>query len=412
MWKNYISAKLNKYCRLKGKNMKRILFITTFYEQKSVSAAIRNSAWVDGLIDLGCEVTVLTVDWPESRKSEFLMNNNRAKVYRTHLAELDILKITISQIKKKSFSRLTPLRHFVRDIIYFPDICKNWAKKIDIPLDLSFDVLISSSDMKSSHYVAQKIKRLYPDIDWIQIWGDPWKDDVNLGWLNKRRAAVKEESLLAQADKVIYVSDITKERMSKSFPVFKDKFYYLPRGFYKTIEKKTCCHSTIRIVYTGVMSLRTRNSLLLLDSIQHLNETEECKIHIDFYGTYDGETTECFSQYECCSIHAAVDYEQVLKVYEESDALLFIANKGNSSQIPGKLFDYMGTNLPILCLVDSLTTDLSLWLKKYPRCLLIENTHEGMKIMTHELYDFVKHKFEIETEFSPNTIAEKLLSLL
>lgn len=393
--------------------MKRVLFVTTFYEQQSVSAAIRNSAWVDGLINLGCKVTVLTVDWPENLKSQFLMDNNRAKVYRTHLAELDILKITTSQIKKKSFSKLTPLRHFVRDVIYFPDICKKWPERINLPSDLSFDVLISSSDLKSSHYVARKIKCLYPNVDWIQIWGDPWRDDVGLGWLNKYRAAKQEECLLTLAEKVIYVSAITKERMAQIYPHLKPKFYYLPRGFYKSVEKNGHSYSgTIRITYSGGMSLKNRNSLLLLDYIQNLNKTAKRKIHIDFYGTYDGDTIDCFRQYECCSIHAAVDYEHVLKIYEESDALLFIANKGNSSQIPGKLFDYMGTNLPILCLVDSLTTDLSFWLKKYSRCLLIENTHEGMKNLTHDLYDFVKQEFEIETEFSPNTIAEKLLCLL
>lgn len=386
--------------------------MTTFYEQSSVSAAIRNSAWVDGLINLGCEVTVLTVDWPDSRKSQFLMSNNRAKVYRTHLPELEILNVTISQIKNKTFSKLTPLRHFVRDLVFFPDICKNWPKRIKLPLDLNFDVLISSSDMKSSHYVAKKIKKMHPDIAWIQIWGDPWREDVGLGWINRHRAGNEEGKLLTMADKVIYVSAMTKDRMTIKYPNLKSKFYYLPRGFYKNAVKKNQAHSTIRITYTGGMSLQTRNSLALLDAIQHLNNIEERKIHIDFYGTYDGETIERFTQYECCSTYAAVDYERILKIYEESDALLFIANKGNSSQIPGKLFDYMGTNLPILCLVDSLTTDLSLWLKKYPRCLLIENTQEGMKDLKQDLYDFVDQQFEIETEFSPNVIAENLLSLL
>lgn len=77
-----------------------ILYITSFYEQRSASAAIRNSAWVDGLIEAGCNVTVLTVEWPQDLKSHFLMDNNRAQVYRTYLPELDVLKVTTTKIKK------------------------------------------------------------------------------------------------------------------------------------------------------------------------------------------------------------------------------------------------------------------------------------------------------------------------
>lgn len=391
----------------------RILYITTFYEQRSASAAIRNSAWVNGLIEDGCEVTVLTVDWPDNLKSRFLMENNRARVYRTYLPELDVLKVTTSKIKKSSFAKLTPIRHFIRDLIFFPDICRRWNDKVDLPTKMNYDILISSSDFKSSHYVAKQVKEANKELPWIQIWGDPWKDDVGLNWLNKIRAAKKEKELLTIADKVIYVSAITKERMSRIYPLLCHKFHYLPRGFYKSVYNvSTENKGDIHITYTGGMSIRYRNSLALLECIEMKNRTKNRRLHVDFYGLFDAETKEQFGALDCCTIHSAVDYEEILKVYQHSDALLFVANKGNSSQIPGKLFDYMGTNLPIICLVDSLDTEIANWLRSFPRCLLIENSNKGVQNSIDMIYSFINNKYDIVQEFSPNSIAKQLLSIL
>lgn len=390
----------------------KILYITTFYEQRSVSAAIRNSAWVDGLISAGCEVTVMTVDWPQDLKSSFLMFNNRAKVIRTRLNELEILKTTTRQIKKMAFSKLTPLRHFLRDLIYFPDICKRWPHCVDIPKDIEYDMLISSSDFKTSHYVAWKFKKKFPELLWIQIWGDPWKDDVGLNWLNKKRAAKRERELLAIADRVVYVSPITKNVMCKRFNNLEKKTFYIPRGFYKSVTKTKKVNQIIQITYTGGLSLRNRNVINLLKIVEEFSKNVPLNLHFNFYGHFDAETENQFRHYHCCSIFSAVDYEEILTIYKNSDALLFVSNKGNSSQIPGKFFDYMGTNLPIICLVDSFDTEVAKMLKTSPRCLIIENSEDGIKKKIGQIPDFVKQKFEVETKYSPQNIALQLLSII
>ena len=52
--------------------MKKILFITTAYILKNSSAAIRNNSLVKGLVNLGYEVDVCTVEWPSDLRSPFL----------------------------------------------------------------------------------------------------------------------------------------------------------------------------------------------------------------------------------------------------------------------------------------------------------------------------------------------------
>ena len=225
-------------------------------------------------------------------------------------------------------------------------------------------------------------------------------------------AAKRERELLAIADRVVYVSPITKNVMCKRFNNLEKKTFYIPRGFYKSVTKTKKVNQIIQITYTGGLSLRNRNVINLLKIVEEFSKNVPLNLHFNFYGHFDAETEDQFRHYHCCSIFSAVDYEEILTIYKNSDALLFVSNKGNSSQIPGKFFDYMGTNLPIICLVDSFDTEVAKMLKTSPRCLIIENSEDGIKKKIGQIPDFVKQKFEVETKYSPQNIALQLLSII
>lgn len=57
----------------------KILYITTSYEQKNSSAAIRNNALVNGFIDLGHDVIVLTPKWPCFSSPSFLSDKTKLR---------------------------------------------------------------------------------------------------------------------------------------------------------------------------------------------------------------------------------------------------------------------------------------------------------------------------------------------
>ena len=85
-----------------------------------------------------------------------------------------------------------------------------------------FDYIISSSDSKTSHFIAREIiKSNNLIVPWIQIWGDPWSDDIgikNCNFLTKYRIKKNEKKLLKEADKIFYISELTANKI-------KDKFY-------------------------------------------------------------------------------------------------------------------------------------------------------------------------------------------
>lgn len=392
--------------------MKRILYITSFFEQQSCSAAIRNNAWVEGLIDLGYEVTVDTVEWPEDMKSRFLVSNNRARIRRTKLSQLNLLKKTASLKSKELFPAIKKIRHLIRDLIFFPDICANWPKKYDIPSPETFDIIITSSDFKSSHFVGLELKKRYPSKKWVQIWGDPWATDTNLNNISRQRAKINEKMLLHKADHVVYVSPLTRDYYAKLYPQIKEKLNYIPRGYFKKVTSDRKDTSNIRLVYTGVLNLSGRNIFNLLDAISQYNTTASRKIDVGLYGCFSEDIINKAAKYPFVDLHGSVDYENILRVYSEADMLVFLSNAASSTQIPGKLFDYSGTNLPILCLVQNENSDICTFLNKSDRNLIINNTKEDISANMLKIVDFSSRNFEIDESLSPQSIAQKLSDLI
>lgn len=388
----------------------KILYITTSYEQCNSSAAIRNNGLIKGFIELGHEVDVLTVAWPTILKSRFLMSSNKANVIRTPLAELDV--VTYTQKVSRSYGWMTKLRHFIRDLIYFPDICSRWPNYVKDFDASEYSVVISSSDSKSSHYTALKIKQKYPNKPWIQIWGDPWASDVNLGKIQRGRARHAEYMLLKKADKVIYVSDPTKNTISNTYPEIKDKLYYVPRSYYTEIPSNASLKNkqVYRILYPGVLSIG-RNIENLLKAINHYNIQHEGRIELHLYGRYPVEKIQLLRKYEFVSLHDSVDFGRVIELLGEYEIALLISNGLNSTQIPGKLFDYMGSQLPVLCLVPSYNIPVIATLKMFSRCFIAKDSEEEILKKIEEIIAEYK-QYDYEYEFSPKNIAKKIVDII
>ena len=389
--------------------MKKILFIATAYILKGSSAAIRNNSLVKGLVSLGYDVDVCTVKWPEGLSSPFFEKEANGNI---HLDQLPILKriAKIKQshsLKKKNSEWLIKIRQLLKKILFFPDECYEWKKIFEWNNVEQYACIISSSDHKASHFVALKIKRQQPSLPWIQIWGDPWGTDVNTLRILKSRIEYCEKRLLNAADRIIYVSEVTMKDMQAKYPNLSNKMYNIPRGFY--FESKSQIHSSnhITMVYTGVISYG-RDPFILLEAIKKLDVT----LSIDFYGNVPLNMEEELASYPFVTLHESVDFEYIPEILTSASILLYLSNKKGSSQIPGKLFDYMGTDRPILCLVSDTSEPTSLFLKKFKRCMVIENTESSIIENWEKIEKFSQCRFEPENNFSPKSIASQVVSLL
>ncbi len=387
-----------------------ILYVTTSYDQNKSSATVRNNGLVSGFLSLGHKVTVLTVDWPQSIKSKYFSTiNSEARIIRTKIAVLRLIPSTESKTTVKP-DVITKLRHLIRDIIFFPDVCAGWPNNIPAIEFSNYSILISSSDFKSSHFVGMRIKQRNPHLKWIQIWGDPWRDDTNLSWVHKIRAKWHEHKLLNKADIIVYVSELTKNRISMIYPSLKTKLFHIPRSFYKVSPKKDTDKNYWEMLYTGVLSIG-RNISSLLKAIELFNEKNSKPIKLSLYGEYSNLQKFEIEKYKFVEIHESIEFRDVMELYKEADIALLISNNSNSTQIPGKLYDYMGTNLPVLCLVNNLTDQICGTLSYFDRCVISKN--EENDILNKLEYITQNYKlYNYDMEFSPSAIASRFISLI
>ena len=159
----------------------KILYITTHFLSNS-SASIRNISLVNGLIENGCEVEILTV---QVKEDEYLKEKLSSKVKIKKKIPIDFYnKITSKEIKKYTQIKiLKNIKEKLKSWIIFPDVYNIAIKKItkEKIIQGEYNYIISSSDSKSSHFMAlELIKKNNLNIDWIQLWGDPWYSVINV----------------------------------------------------------------------------------------------------------------------------------------------------------------------------------------------------------------------------------------
>lgn len=384
----------------------KILYISSLIFQKSSSAAIRNVGLVKGIVDLGHEIDILTIENIEEKEDKFLRKylGHDIKIYQSKL------KIVNNYLKKeKQIQKKNKIKEFIKnkikDIYFFPDVHKEWIHSFkDNDIDYSlYDLIISSSDTKTSHFIAMEIIKKN-NIKWYQIWGDPWEDDVNLKNINrllKWRIKKAENTLIKKAEKVFYVSPITAQRMKSKIKL--NKIKYLPRGYLlKTKSEKTNDYKEkYNFVYTGVLN-DYRNITGLLKEIELYNSKNYKQIELKIYGSLSENKIKELKNYNFVKMYGVKSFLEIIEIYKEADVLIFLDNGKETTQIPGKIYDYLGTDRKILALFEY-ENDVYNYFKTeldVKTCLVTEIDLE--KIL--EVSDR-----EVDSRFSNKNIAKQLL---
>ena len=167
----------------------------------------------------------------------------------------------------------------------------------------------------------------------------------------------------------------------------------------------------ISIVYPGELSWG-RSVNIFIESIEEFNKKREKKICVKLYGNYTSDIYSTLSKYEFVQINSSVEFEKILELFANEDILLFISNRSKSTQIPGKLFDYLGTELPVICLVNSYSDKIAKILKNIKRCILVENNKNEILKLLNGIDGISSRRFVYDEDYSPRTIAENIIKLL
>lgn len=392
-----------------------ILYVTSSFDKKG-SASVRNISLVNGLVEIGVNVDVLTQSWPDYMVDHDLRSkiNNNVNIYYDSIKAIDLYFSKIKSLQnrnKKNKKIITLVKNIIKYLYYFPDIDKEWIKNYNKNIDFKkYDLIISSSDTKTSHFVANKIIKVAPNAKWFQIWGDPWVDDKGTTGFRKVIAYFYEKWLLKKGDKIFYTSLPTLNAMKTKYKRYSHKMHYLKRSYLieikgKNRKKEVYIFSYIGSIYYG------RNIMPLIESIDEYNRRNKKKIILNIYGTYSDKLMNDCRPYNFVNFCGYIEYNSVVDVISNSDVLVFMSNMKDSHQIPGKLYDYFGSDRTILALMESLDSPVADFIRQTNRCIIFENDKNqiDLDIVVNQI---LQNNQQILTEYSKKTVARELLNFM
>lgn len=385
----------------------KILYITSVPLEYSSSANMRNLALIRGFQQLGFEISTLS-SIPEIESSYYDKTMVRTDFKDRHWIELGAVhtKFTSKKIESaldKLKAKLKVIAYKVYTRLSLYDSRARLAKRIPVSLaNEEFDLIISSSDPKSSHLIAEQLITQYPNITklWYQYWGDPFAIDVNKNTLFPTWIVEREERrILEKCHKSIYVSPITHVVMQEKYPELKKKMVFEPIPYNEQLFYKETNNSQYTLGYFGDYFSKDRTITPLINSLT------DSDIMLHLIGNSDIEITNTHNINSMS--RQSIDF--IRKLEAEVDLLICVCNK-KGTQIPGKIYHYSATNKPILLIVDGeYYTQLVNYFSQFERYYICENNVNDIRKTINEIMN-LKQNFNPINYFSPQTIAKRLVN--
>lgn len=342
----------------------KILYVTSLPITYNTSANLRNIALIKGFKSLGHDVHILNIEVSEDSigYDSALKNEIDCPIFYVKANKL-YSSMSAKKNQSNKLKVIKIIKNAARSIYYSLKITDSLAssvKNLEYTklTDTKYDYIISSSDFRSSHLLAQKFIKLYPEKynKWIQYWGDPLTIDINnKNKLPKSYIKNYEKRLLSSADKVIYVSPITLERQKDMFPKMAFKMNFIPIAYIgtrKIVERENT--NTLRIGYFGDYFSDSRNIKNLYSAIDDLN------VEIVIAGNSD----LALKGKKNLKVMTRQPYNKIIDLENNCDILVCLCNK-EGTQLPGKIYHYAATNKKILIITEKNSEVLKEYLLKY-----------------------------------------------
>ena len=240
------------------------------------------------------------------------------------------------------------------------------------------DVIWSSSPIPSAHHIAGKLAKK-ANIPWVADYRDPfhYMHGSDGPELDKVQSEIDRYTLL-KADKIIFATKQVKAMyIDKYSNIISGKSYVIENGFdesnFKKLSENTSEASPFKpekfsLYYSGVLYANGRDPVPVFDTIGQLYSegriTAE-NFELVFQGAGSGtefvETLDELGISQLVKFLEPVSFIQALSNMMACNALLLIQDERFNTQIPGKLYEYLRTQKPLLVKspADSATSKLA-----------------------------------------------------
>lgn len=336
--------------------MNKVLFLSYYFPPSGGGGVQRSSKFVKYLSDYDWEPIVITVHnehW-QPRDETLCQDVKGIGIYRT---KSNIFPILVQK----------PLGWLISGGCLYPDIQLGWLpylhKKVDkILAKEKISVVYTSCSPFSVNLEGLRIKKKY-GIPWVTDFRDPWTLNVTYKPNNPVYARLSQNLEKRTMKYCDYYIANTKGNLSRArdvFPVIKNKSTWIPNGFdlddFRFDKNKKNNQPIWQLTYTGSCYTSYSPEPVFRVVRNFLDGTKECKILINYAGTSADLFIKIASKYKLESIIRQCGYlnhQESIRLIQNSDILLlFLPNDEKAtSWVPGKLYEYLASGVPILAVV-------------------------------------------------------------
>lgn len=254
---------------------------------------------------------------------------------------------------------------WMRGNFFIPDARKFWIRPSIKFLtkylkDHPVDAVVSTGPPHSMHMIALGVKKK-TGLPWLADFRDPWTnidfyDQLMLSGFADRKHRRMEQQVIKHADRLVTVSrnweaDFKRLGASRTEVITNG---YDPADFPEIPAIKP---ESFTITHIGSLN-RDRNPDFLWKVLGEMAEADENlsrKLRIRFVGKTDISVFESLEKYKLRKYAEKTDYlphGEALKVSASSAVLLLLINNTPNALgiIPGKVFEYLASGRPVLCI--------------------------------------------------------------
>ena len=363
--------------------MKRVLIITYYWPPSGGSGVQRWLKMSKYLPEYGWQPVIYTTENAEYPIIDHSLEKDVApniEVIRRPITEPysaykkflgikkeETVKMGFIQEKEKNKSWKSDLSLWVRGNFFIPDARCGWVKPSVRYLkeylnEHPVDAIISTGPPHSMHLIAMKLKEAL-GLPWIADFRDPWTEidyynDLHLtAWADRKHHRLEQE-VLTKADKVVTVAPDGARRLGR---LGNRNVRTIYNGFDRDDDTQTPVNLSEQfpITYLGVLSKIQNPSNLWQALAELIKEDSEFdkSLKINMIGQIDSAVVSSINE-NGLTQHVAyspyMPHDQVSAVHRSSTLLLLLLMPDSEPRakglLTGKLFEYMASGRPILCI--------------------------------------------------------------
>ena len=263
--------------------------------------------------------------------------------------------------KRKRQSLVERIMLFVRGNFFVPDARKNWVNPSvaflsDYINKNVIDTIITTGPPHSLHLIGLHLKQSL-NIKWVADFRDPWTTigyhkSLKLMNFAKKKHIQLEQKVLNTVDEIIVTSNHTKNEFSLKS---KQPIKVITNGYDNNSVEINSKDDKFTISHIGSL-LSERNPLVLWEVLSELvseNQLFANAFQLNFIGIVSDaiiNTVKSFGLINHLNILGYVNHDKAIEFQKKSQLLLLIEidSEDTKAIIPGKLFEYMISETPII----------------------------------------------------------------